>query len=1450
MRIIGGKSRAVKENLLAGPPDRNGSGLAEQLLLAEKLADITLALTSHRDTPRLLHEILRQAERLVAYDGASIALLEDGELNLVHWRGYEDKAGAGRPPAGFAAERQVLARNEPLLIAERPAPADGEVGGAGSLLILPLQVRGRPLGVLRLDAAEPNRFTRADTARLMPLVNAAAIALENAQLLAGLQQRAAEQEVIRELGLLMSASLQSEKVFQAILQAVFTLLPQLRNAHIFVYRRGQLSFGAARWDDGREGPAFLPRPQGLTYTVAQTGKAIAVDDMQNHPLYRDAPPEWVGRILGLPLTSDDKVVGVMNVSGAETRPWSDKERYTLQLLAGQAAIAIRNAHLYEEARRQLAERQRVEEAYHNLVNSSPAGLLLLHEDRIAFANPTLLEILGRSHEELQALSVSELLRACVHHDDRRELVRVVRRQMAAGSQPARHDLRVIHRDGGERVLSGYIAHTHYAGRRAVQMVTLDVTEQRRTAARLRQLSQAVEQSPASIVITDPQGNIEYVNPRFSLVSGYSFDEAVGRNPRFLKSGLLGPEEYRRLWQTISSGREWRGELCNIRKDGQPFWESVIISPIFSEAGEITHYLAVKEDITEQKASEEALRASQQLLESTYNSLQDAVLIVDAASEAILDCNPATETLFGYSRAELLGSSLARLHVSEERAAAYSRRVRAATAAHGHLRRMEIQMRRGDGRSFPTEMTTAPLFDASGAQTGWVTVVRDISERKQQDLAIQQRNIGLEFINAITSAINRPATLQQVIEVALNEVVQRLPVDGAEILLAVGEGAMRRAAQRGLGELESPGAAGDAWRALRRPQLVENLGADRDNAHSAAAYEAGFRLLLAVPLLSQDELRGLLLLYWRNPTVFVTEMEQVLFIAGGQLAAAVERARLFEAERAQRLHMEALQSAAATINSSLDLPVVLERLLIALGQVIPYDSASVILRDGQEWRVFAGHGLPPGVTGVWTFPDDDPLTARMAETGRPVILADARQQEGFRAATGPVVVRGWMGIPLIVRDRMIGYLTLDSHQMGAYGPGDAAYAIGFAQQAATAVENARLHADLRAQLAALETAQTRLVQSEKLAAIGELVAGVAHELNNPLSAVMLYAQLLQQKGAGPAMQRDLDRIVEQAQRAGNIVQSLLDFARQRTPERRPVQLAELARSSLALIRYELTTHNVASEVVVEGDIPETMADPHQMQQVLVNLFNNACQAMSRAHGGGLLTVTVSHGPSIYLETPGQAPVIRVAVGDSGPGMEPELRRRIFDPFFTTKEPGDGTGLGLSVAHGIVSEHNGAIWAESEPGVGSTFYVELPLIAPPALQAVESLLQPSPAAPARLLVIDDEPAVRETLARVLEDSGYAVDTVAEGSAALEQLRQRSYDLILCDMRMPGVGGPDFYEAVLAIDAAVARRILFSTGDVVSAATRQFLDRYDVPVLAKPFTMEQLLLTVEERLAVVGG
>ena len=439
---------------------------------------------------------------------------------------------------------------------------------------------------------------------------------------------------------------------------------------------------------------------------------------------------------------------------------------------------------------------------------------------------------------------------------------------------------------------------------------------------------------------------------------------------------------------------------------------------------------------------------------------------------------------------------------------------------------------------------------------------------------------------------------------------------------------------------------------------------------------------------------------------------------------------------------------------------------------------------------------------------------MLESREPVIISDARAHySGFskepHAATD---IHSWLGVPLLIGDRIIGMLALDKHQPNFYTETHARTVRAYAAQAAVAIENAHLYKGLQDQMRALELAQTRLVQSEKLAAIGELVAGVAHELNNPLTLIIGFAELLRRSPVSGEARQDLEKIVAQSRRAAGIVRSLLDFARQRPSERKPVQANDMMSSTLDMLAYELRTHNIEQTVRLAPDLPLTLADPYQLQQVFVNLVNNARQAMSEAQGGGHLTITSELAPSTFVNGGREeAPVIRITVQDDGPGISPDLLPRIFDPFFTTKSPGEGTGLGLSVCHGIISEHGGHIWAESGPP-GATFFVELPVVEPTVSAAGiptrlsgeteagwggvfnggskpgATVLKPSPAAAARILLIDDELEALEVLARVLKGLGYQADAVTDGETALTRLAETKYDLVLCDVRMPGLSGAD--------------------------------------------------------------
>ena len=404
------------------------------------------------------------------------------------------------------------------------------------------------------------------------------------------------------------------------------------------------------------------------------------------------------------------------------------------------------------------------------------------------------------------------------------------------------------------------------------------------------------------------------------------------------------------------------------------------------------------------------------------------------------------------------------------------------------------------------------------------------------------------------------------------------------------------------------------------------------------------------------------------------------------------------------------------------------------------------------------------------------------------------------------------------------------------------------------ERSRAEEELQRQYAALQQAQARLLQSEKLAAIGRLVAGVAHELNNPLTSVILYSQIAQQRSDDERLQRDMERVVSEAKRAAAIVRGLLDFARQRPVEAAPVQINTLLQECLKIVAHELRLHSIAPHLALAPDLPVTVTDGQQIRQVFLNLINNAWQAIAAARESGNLWIASAAGPAAYPQ-PGKPaqPVVRVIIDDDGPGIPEGLRARIFDPFFSTKPVGAGTGLGLAICHGIVTENGGQIWVENRPGGGARFLVELPLVAPPG-QATAGEAGPQLAAPAQpgawALIVDDEPHLLAAAAQAIRSLGCQVDMEGDARSALERLRQRRYDLVVSDIRMPGMSGPEFFRQAQVIDPGIERRLLFITGDSVSLETRKFLEESGQPYLAKPFDLRQLTEKVTQVLKPAGS
>jgi two-component system NtrC family sensor kinase len=360
-------------------------------------------------------------------------------------------------------------------------------------------------------------------------------------------------------------------------------------------------------------------------------------------------------------------------------------------------------------------------------------------------------------------------------------------------------------------------------------------------------------------------------------------------------------------------------------------------------------------------------------------------------------------------------------------------------------------------------------------------------------------------------------------------------------------------------------------------------------------------------------------------------------------------------------------------------------------------------------------------------------------------------------------------------------------------------------------------------------ERQLGQAEKLSTMGTMISGVAHEINNPLTAVIGNAQLLANSESSSYTKAKLAVILQESLRAARIVRGLLTFAREHSPERRMTDINDTVRLSLKLREYDLNVRNINVRLSLSDDLPTTMANPHELQQVFLNVINNASDALEEKRGG-MLTI----------RTRPENGLVVVEFEDDGPGISKENLSRVFDPFFTTKEVGAGTGLGLSIAYGIVREHGGTIEAHSTEGAGATFVVRLPVIEgerPAAAGAVGT------DEPRSVLVVEDEPSLRDLISEALTDAGYTVETAAGGAAAIGLIDRGTYDAVVSDVRMPGLSGKDIYEHTREANPSLAERIVFITGDVLSKDTHDFMKGIANRFVKKPFDLDVLVGAVHD-------
>ena len=357
------------------------------------------------------------------------------------------------------------------------------------------------------------------------------------------------------------------------------------------------------------------------------------------------------------------------------------------------------------------------------------------------------------------------------------------------------------------------------------------------------------------------------------------------------------------------------------------------------------------------------------------------------------------------------------------------------------------------------------------------------------------------------------------------------------------------------------------------------------------------------------------------------------------------------------------------------------------------------------------------------------------------------------------------------------------------------------------------------------------QNEKLSAMGGLLAGVAHELNNPLSIIVANALMLEEDIQEPALQRRVSRLSSAAQRSGKIIKSFLAMARNRPMRTELAHLNEIIETALEISSYGLRSQGAEIELHLDDHDPELEVDADQIIQLLSNLVVNAEHAMADQGADARLTISTRH----------RGGEVEIEVADSGPGVPDDLRRRVFEPYFTTKEIGKGTGIGLAFCHRVVRNHGGSIELMPNRGTGAVFRVTLPLQLS-SEDAEEAAVSQNEKTPAKILLLDDEEDVAETMADILRREGYEVDTFLDARAALKACQDTAYDAVLSDIRMPGMDGLAFFEALRKVTPRLAKRLVFLTGDAMGQDRQSDLAATAQPTLEKPADPAEIARALE--------
>ncbi len=949
----------------------------------------------------------------------------------------------------------------------------------------------------------------------------------------------------------------------------------------------------------------------------------------------------------------------------------------------------------------------------------------------------------------------------------------------------------------------------------------------------------LSQMPEGVVIENQNHEIEFMNEPLKKL----FGDKIGEKCYKAFVGRTTPCEVCSIDEIIKKKKKIFTYTVE-DKNGRVY--ELVACPYQKPDGSLS-VLEIIRDVTEKKKALEEIKYLKDFTKEIVDKLPIGVVKLDVKG-IVLYGNPKMNEIVGLKKGEKLRSIGRKITEMPNVIQAGKVKILEKLLSGVPFKDMVAPNTSWEGKNTILSVSGVPLFKQDGNPNGALILVENVTEQKKTEAQLLRRNEELVALNTISKVTTQSLELEKRLRNTLDKILEVMKGDCGgiyllddkrlELDLAVKKNINLSFIKKRLKLGE--GICGEVVK-TGNPCLIREIKGDYQG-FGLEIKDEKLCSFMGVPIKSKNEVLGVLFVGFKRIERFRKQQLDLLANIANHIGIAVENARLYKEAENWISQLETIRKITNRLNKINNVRTIAFSIAEEIKKVIEFDNCRVFLLDesgqnlfpvafGSEVEEYKGETadllrmkLGEGITG-W-----------VAEAGVGKVIDDVERHPKARHIPGtPFIDESMVAVPMVYEGKVRGVITLSKLGLRQFNQSQLGLLSILGNEAIVAVENARLFEDLKRAYSKLKTTQEQLIQSEKLNALGEMAGGVAHDFNNVLGAILGRAQLLHLSASDPKIKNGLSLIEKAAMDGAGTVRRIQEFTRVRADEAFvEININEMVKQSIEMTRHKWKDQAQEKGIVIEIKTelvkpdPVVAGDPSELRETFTNIILNALDAMPR--GGKIKISSKMKGKSVLL-----------SFADTGIGMSEEVKRKVFDPFFTTKGP-KGSGLGMSVGYGIVIRHGGKIYLQSDRKEGTTFYIEIPIKKlPPAPSSEEDFALPQKKA--RILIIDDEPAIIDLLKEILELHDQKVATALEGNEGIEKFKKEKFDIVFTDLSMPEMSGWEVVRVLKELDPCATMVMITGWGTQLDSKSLEE-EGIDL-VVAKPFEVKKVLETVAQAL-----